>query len=711
MLSRRQAVAGLMALGVAGRPALARMPHGGSGTAINRIYLICYGQSNMDVFCQQNNGSFTPSAGTFFYNGTSLVAATALNSGSGIVTCMNAIKAATGLDVAYQNTAGGGEDIRSLTDPTNVTYIALVAQAQANILPTDAVFILWDQGEGDTAVNPHELPDAYIGYLLTLHTNIVNDVGLGLTKATCPFIIAALGTGGGLIDTPPNGGINQLSWHTIQNSQFNAGLFNPHMLLSHSNVDIERTDGFHYNNVLGTPKIGQRFAQAVNTLRGVTSGFAHWEIVSAQTVDATHTDITVQHSLGTDFTPTSGIQGFEVSGDNGASWDSTGTGVRVNATTIRLTHPSMSTTSARVVRYEYGFIPPNMSAGCSLNAACAGPVNAVFDNSALTVPLSPTTWDIRPAPLTNRPVPTWRDVGVSNPSHKAQNIPVMQLGPATDNYQKFLILASSFGQWEALTPATVTITPNIGPPVTATLVKKQSSLSPSNGTLFIYQALLNTLSNGAISCTIDFDYADDPFGSNVVSLYTVPFLDLSSTTATDVQGNNTTSTVTATLSASVSAGGFMIAMEYIDSGANIPNEYATISSNYAKRSESSGGLVADASNFASSGSTSFTTIVNGIAAGTIAAGSGYTPAPGPVNTPYIDVPLAGGSGTGARANITVSAGGTVTAVGWGAGGFNYQVGDVLTAAAADIGGTGSGFTFTVTSLQSGNITLLMVSWR
>lgn len=69
---------------------------------------------------------------------------------------------------------------------------------------------------------------------------------------------------------------------------------------------------------------------------------------------------------------------------------------------------------------------------------------------------------------------------------------------------------------------------------------------------------------------------------------------------------------------------------------------------------------------------------------------------------YTNVPLTGGSGTGALATITV-AGGAVTSVvitvnAWGQ---NYVVGNTLSAAAANIGGTGSGFSVNVATLSSG----------
>ena len=79
--------------------------------------------------------------------------------------------------------------------------------------------------------------------------------------------------------------------------------------------------------------------------------------------------------------------------------------------------------------------------------------------------------------------------------------------------------------------------------------------------------------------------------------------------------------------------------------------------------------------------------------GTITGGSAYT------TGTYFDVPLTGGSGSGALATITV-AGGAVTAVTITNGGLQYGVGNTLTAAAANIGGTGSGFSVPVASVTN-----------
>lgn len=77
--------------------------------------------------------------------------------------------------------------------------------------------------------------------------------------------------------------------------------------------------------------------------------------------------------------------------------------------------------------------------------------------------------------------------------------------------------------------------------------------------------------------------------------------------------------------------------------------------------------------------------------GTITGGSSYT------NGTYLNVPLTGGAGTGAVANIVVS-GGAVTSVTLTQGGTGYVVGNTLSAAASTIGGTGSAFSVPVATV-------------
>lgn len=74
------------------------------------------------------------------------------------------------------------------------------------------------------------------------------------------------------------------------------------------------------------------------------------------------------------------------------------------------------------------------------------------------------------------------------------------------------------------------------------------------------------------------------------------------------------------------------------------------------------------------------------------AGAAYTPGD------YSTVALTGGSGTGATADITVGAGGTITAVDLATGGQDYAIGNTLSVNAAAIGGTGAGLVYTVNNI-------------
>jgi hypothetical protein len=79
--------------------------------------------------------------------------------------------------------------------------------------------------------------------------------------------------------------------------------------------------------------------------------------------------------------------------------------------------------------------------------------------------------------------------------------------------------------------------------------------------------------------------------------------------------------------------------------------------------------------------------------GAITGGSLYT------NGNYSNVPLTGGSGSGATANITVS-GQVVTSVTIKNGGNFYVAGDVLSCSNIYIGGSGSGFSIPVTVINN-----------
>jgi hypothetical protein len=81
--------------------------------------------------------------------------------------------------------------------------------------------------------------------------------------------------------------------------------------------------------------------------------------------------------------------------------------------------------------------------------------------------------------------------------------------------------------------------------------------------------------------------------------------------------------------------------------------------------------------------------------GPINGGSSYN------NGVYPGVPLTGGSGSGATASITVTAG-VVTAVVPSSPGIDYEVGDMLSVTASTLGAAGTGFSVSVTAVSAGD---------
>jgi hypothetical protein len=582
----------------------ARLLHGSAvAVAPTRVLLACYGQSNMGAFFSSESGSPpTPNANTYYYNGSSTVNPIAAGTlGEGIIACMNQISNVAGFPVICLKVAVAGTAITGLMPGTNA-FTSFIAQINAVIQPTDYVVVLWDQGEGDSNTAPPEQPQTYIDNLKLIRDGIASSLGLPNIALLC----AGLGTFWAVItDGQPSGGSSQYTWQRIRNAQLFSSIQIPHVYFSHTNIDIVRFDATDYHYIAPTIQgIGQRFAQNVTTLMGVTSGFAHWEIADAATVDATHTNVNLTQTLGTDFTPTSSADGWEVSGDNGANWV-TATGARNSSTQLELTHSSLSTTSARLVRYQWGY---------NQAGSCAGPTPGYLrDNSAYTVPLTPTTWDIRPNGASSTvPCATWRNIDTLTGTFSAWTSRKLLCWPSTDNYQKFIIIAiySGFLIDTSGNPLTIVLHPDVGSPVTATFVAEHPSTNAGGG-LALYQALFGTDADPAQYLTVTASQPSNPFTNYTFHIYDVNAAYLNSTTntgtnnATTTLTANTTPPLTSNCTVNVSAGGLMIAMNAIDVSQTTSGAFATYSSNFNNRWEDGSTITLDAANSSANASSPF----------------------------------------------------------------------------------------------------------
>jgi hypothetical protein len=548
--------------------------------APTRILIIGYGQSNMGFFFTNADANVPPTApNTFFYDGSTITTVPAAN---GIRQLQNSVTTATGLPTLSINASQGGSPSASFLSGQQAFNNA-VAQINAVIQPTDECFIIWDQGEGDAVSAPPVYPDFYARNLNQIHTDLV--AAVGRTKATCPWLGAGLGTSSISVGSM-TGGQTDLSWQTIKNALVTASLTGSHMYWSHTNMDFVRAPGDGYHYIAASDQLmGARFAQSISYLMGFSTGLANWSISTAAVVDATHTNVNVVHNLGTDFTPTSGGNGWEVSGNNGATWI-TATASRISATQISLLHGSITITNARLVRYLWGSMPPNSSGSTP-------PTAMIFDNSPLAIPLSPTTWNLRPTPLSTLPMPTWRDVSVAGPSGTTQSVSSLALGP--ENQRKFIIFSLSGNDFSLNPILQIKITPKdyLGNNVGTAIVQTSPTAIVAQGVTGIYSALLGADASAATS--FQFDLTLTSFaGNSVIQVWTVPFADLNSTTPTGNNKSTALSSVSGTTTLNVSAGGFGIMASHNTVNATSQVAMATASSStgeaYGTRWENPSGI-------------------------------------------------------------------------------------------------------------------------
>ena len=484
---------------------------------------IGYGQSNWLFHVATPDGRPAANPDTLQWDETTNQWITPV--GNGIRNFLNAMQAATGrvCRLVSGGQSGVGIGLLQKGAGTNLyeNLLARVAASGAN--PS---FIIFHQGEGNgNAANPDGA--AYQAAMDTLHGSIVAD--LGKTKASCPFVCSSLANvTDGTVTAPDS------SWQTIKNAQALVNSAYPNIYYSHSNNDAVLADGIHYTGA-SYGRSGQRYARTVQFLQGTVTTRPPWFATAAVRVTATTTRVTVVHAMGTDFTPTSGITGFQLSGDNGVNWVS-GTGERETATTILLTHADLGTTERRV-RYQFGK-NPNVSAPVLDNGPLASPLN--FTTSDLIAPgaaLLPS--------ITNAGRRTDSGGGAIQTHTTAFTVP-----GGSEELLAIIGVTSNGGVYSSLSVNAQPSNTNIA----ATLVESHTT---SNPRAYICQAVLPV---GTTSITVTITYTANPFTGSQFHVGTIPTARLTSTTRVGTGKSNANGVTNVTANLPTSAGGVVFAV-------------------------------------------------------------------------------------------------------------------------------------------------------
>lgn len=136
--------------------------------------------------------------------------------------------------------------------------------------------------------------------------------------------------------------------------------------------DLPLFDQVHLTDA-GFAIAATRNAQAILTSKGALPSGGRGPVMTGATRSGTTITVTLSHDAGTDFTPTSGIDGFKFF-DSATAIGITAT-TRMNATTVQVTLASAPTSGNKTLYYGYDDMP-------SLNTS-----NILKDNDIMSLPL------------------------------------------------------------------------------------------------------------------------------------------------------------------------------------------------------------------------------------------------------------------------------------------------------------------------------------
>jgi len=450
--------------------------------------------------------------------------------GNGVRTFLNAMQVATGRVCRIVSGGQSGVNIAAL-QKGQANYTALMSRITASGI--NPAYILWHHGEGDANTASPAI-STYRNALNQIHADLAADTGK--TVSSLSMVCSSLATvTDGSFSQPDS------SWATIQEALAGVNTSYPNIHYSHSNMNAALVDGVHWDGP-AYGRSGARYARTVQVLMGLQSTRPRWYATAAERFSTTETDITVVQGMGTDFTPTSGITGFEVSDDNGANWE-TATGERIDATTIRLTHSDFGTVE-RLIRYQYGKAP-NVS-------------GAVVDNSSLANLLNYTTANLVAEGAALLPTITYATSINSSTSNATQTRTGITVPGSSESLLAIIGAMFSTGSTGAtFGTCTITAQPS-GTPITATLVVAQNPVSgPTTPGGAIYQAVLPS---GTTSIDISLAMGANPFQSARFHVSTIQIARLSSTTATGSSVVRTGSSLSSSTTIATSDGGVVFAM-------------------------------------------------------------------------------------------------------------------------------------------------------
>jgi hypothetical protein len=318
------------------------------------LNVLLIGQSNMYYLYESSASPPTANDGISLFTAGAWAAPTA----NGAIALANALNDALGIPIGLIGYAVNGSPI-SDWDPGGDWTAAL---AGLNATGGDCEFVLWHQGETDAITGTSKA--SYKASLANVYAQCL--AATGRSAAEVPFLVGLLST----ILTPPYSTETDATWQAIKDAHVEfcdetAGAYR-----AANYVDVDRGGDIIHMSAAGYATAGERFAQSILYLLGDAAFSGAGARIGSATITGTTVQVRLAHDGGGDFTPTSGITGFEVLDDGTPVTISSAT--RQDGNTIALDLAAVPAGTV-TLRYQYGE-DPDIS-------------GAVKDDTVLALPL------------------------------------------------------------------------------------------------------------------------------------------------------------------------------------------------------------------------------------------------------------------------------------------------------------------------------------
>lgn len=350
------------------------------------------GQSNYNQWAESKQSTPAKHVRAAGYNADTGVYITGSNIGNGMCVFLNQRIADTGLPCCMVYASKGGSSIQVMAPGFNTgdgtLNIYQKMSAYLATLPGKIHGMVWIHGENEANAVTQKTAEQYSAILVDQIQAGYAGV-MGQTVNDFPVLMTSLATFGGGEGASANYSYRWGYWQGVQNAL--PGIA-PSLHMAAYAHDMVRDSSYHYEPQ-SCERLGLRLADYARKLE-VGGAQNPWRITSAVRVDARTIDVTMPHSMGTDFnvvtlphetnvgstSPGSTIQGFAVRQSVGSTIIPC-TAVKTGANKVRLTMAS-DDSSANKLLYAWGLqgqsgqTPPDITDGL------------IVDNSPLANPLA-----------------------------------------------------------------------------------------------------------------------------------------------------------------------------------------------------------------------------------------------------------------------------------------------------------------------------------